>query len=980
MGVIQGCRPRPEVLAGDLQDAIFAADFGNLIAGSAPAVYADPRQFFANTHPAEALRKIVALVFNRLADPVDNGATVRLSTGFGGGKTHTLMALWHLAHHIADPSLGTDLLPAAGRPKQVRVFAVDAGKAGIPVFAERGGVQVHSLWGELFLQMGGAPALGALGAADTPEGSPSEGLIEQVFPAEPTLILLDELVIYMAALSDTGQGNLLKFLNSLASVVGKRSQAMLLVTDPGAQSAYVQQSAAIQTAMTAAATRLDQVLGRKDTDIDPIGSESSQVIVRRLFETVDKTAAERTSALYHDLFERVAKEQPGLIPPIATQSDYARRLVASYPFHPRLLTTAEERLGALQDFQKSRGVLRLFARILRGIWERQVDLDLITAGELDWASDRIQADLLQRLGKDRFKAAVSADVITHARELDGGQPGGVHQRVASALLLESLPLTTQSGLDPADLTLAILRPDEAGPEPNDALDRLVGVCWHTYPMLGGRGWQFRYEPNVIKQIEERMADIEVGEARSRVLAEVQEYFAGPGFKITAWPASARQVPESADLQVVLCQDDTLARTLCALADDSDPLAPIPRRFQNAILAVTARAGALGAATERSRRLLAAESIAREHRTGDHAKLVREQIQRIMPELQRQFGLEARRAFDRIHLAGGAAWSLDESFQVPDDQILKRPEGQASLRRFLTDKGLMYQPGDAIDPDRLVRDILPGATPAPDQPEVFTARAVHERLLSAPGLRLIPGPDLVRQSLLKALNAGKLAICLADGRAYDEAGCVYAAGGQRQRAPGTLGTLTLDDGTLVSPRASAAAGDWLRVDEPKAPGWHDDGAGATGGTGPGPIPKPSTASAVAVTWDQLRALALTRPLRELRLSASRPAAAATLATLAQPLGANSLALSVTFSGDLKDGGRVDFSADNLKLTSPIKPLTVVQTLFNSAVEGADYNADLQLGFAAEGRGDLGAALLGLADQAPADVTPHAVFGPEPGDGA
>ncbi|HYN77561.1 MAG TPA: DUF499 domain-containing protein, partial [Lamprocystis sp. (in: g-proteobacteria)] len=329
------------MLQGDLQDAIFAADFGNLIAGNAPPVYADPQAFFANTHPVAALRKIVRLVFERLADTQEGGATVRLSTGFGGGKTHTLMALWHLANHIADPSLGTELLPAAGRPKQVRVFAVDAGKAGLPIFADHAGLKVHSLWGELFFQMGGPSALTALGTADSPEGSPYEGLIEQVFPQEPTLILLDELVIYMAALSDAGQGNLLKFLNSLASVVGKRSQAMLLVTDPGAQPAYAQQSAALQAAMAAAATRLDQLLGRKDTDIDPIGDESSQVIVRRLFASVDKTAAETASALYHDLFERVAKEQPGLVPPRCTQPDYARRIVECYPFHPRLLETAE---------------------------------------------------------------------------------------------------------------------------------------------------------------------------------------------------------------------------------------------------------------------------------------------------------------------------------------------------------------------------------------------------------------------------------------------------------------------------------------------------------------------------------------------------------------------------------------------------------------------------------------------------------------
>jgi len=79
MGVFSGCKPRKEVLKGDLSDAIFAADFGDLISGKAPAVYGDAETFFQNTHPAKQLCKIVETVFDRLADPKEGGATIRLS-------------------------------------------------------------------------------------------------------------------------------------------------------------------------------------------------------------------------------------------------------------------------------------------------------------------------------------------------------------------------------------------------------------------------------------------------------------------------------------------------------------------------------------------------------------------------------------------------------------------------------------------------------------------------------------------------------------------------------------------------------------------------------------------------------------------------------------------------------------------------------------------------------------------------------------
>ena len=587
----------------------------------------------------------------------------------------------------------------------------------------------------------------------------------------------------MTSLSERGQGNILSFLRKLSSVVGKRPQTVLVVTDPAGQAAYAGQAAKLADALPAAAAKLDDIFDR-NSDFDPIGDESARVIVRRLFDKVDSTATQAASASYHALYQRVLQDSPGGIPAYAAASDYARRIVECYPFHPRLLDTAQERLGALQDFQKSRGVLRLFARILRDVWDVKEDRELITAGDLDWSSSRIQADLLSRLHRESFKAAVLADIERHAGELDGG-PRGIHRRMASALLLESLPTQPNSGLDKAELTLAVLSPDEAGPEPAEALDRLVGVCWHTYPMGGGRGWQFRYEPNIIRQIEERITDIPMEDAKSRVQAEAQQYFSGPTFTLRSWPVNARQVPESADLQLALCETERIAKSVCAYEDDSDPLATIPRRFQNAIVAVCATLSALDQAVDRARRLLAAEAIERDHKTGETAKIVRDQLQRVKPELHKQFRLQTYRAFDRVALAGGNVYSIDEQFQVSEDQMLQRPHGQACLKKFLDAKQLVYQPGDALDVNRFVKDVLPGATPLPDKPGVYTAKAVHERFLGAPGLRLRPDSGVVRQTILKAVSQGKLIVRLPDGRAFDAKGCVEGSEGRRRRVAGSL---------------------------------------------------------------------------------------------------------------------------------------------------------------------------------------------------
>ena len=966
MGVLTSCKPRKEVLAGDLADEIFAADFGRLIAGSAPKVYGNAKAFVQNTHPAQQLCKVVQAVFGRLSDTKEAGATLRLSTGFGGGKTHTLMALWHLAKKVRDPSLGTELLPAAGRPDKVAVIAVDAGKAGVPEFAKHGSTQVHSLHGEIAFQMGGAKALKALGKADDPESSPNESQIAAAFPEGPVLVLLDELVIYMASLSERGQGNVLGYLNRLSAVVSNRPQTVLIVTDPARQVAYAPQAASLGASLEQAAAKLDDVFDRKVSDFDPIGGEGARVIVRRLFEKVDEAAAQATSAGYLQLYKRVTDENAGLIPASATSADYAKRILECYPFHPRLLQTAEQRLGAMQAFQKSRGVLRLFARIVRDVWDAQVDHELISAGEIDWSSSRIQADLLQRLNRDQFKAAVDADLSGHAAELDGGGERGVHSRVASALLLESLPLQSSSGLDPTEATLAVLRPDDAGPEPSEALERLAGACWHTYSMEGGRGSQFRYEPNVLKQIEERKGTIELEDAKGRVLTEVRGYFSGPSFKLAAWPASAKQVPESAVLQLALCESEARAKSVCACSDDTDPQAPQPRRFQNAIVAVAATQAALNEAVSSSQRLIAAEDINREHSRGDTGKLVREQLKRMLPELTKQFRLRSCRAFDKVALAGGAVFALDEQFQVPDEQVLQKAQGQRCLMRFLEEKSLIYGPDDALDVRRFLRDVLPGATPVTDSPDTYSAKAVHERFLSAPKLRLIRDGSIVRKTILRALGDGKLVVRTEDGRAYDANGCVAGEKGKRRRVEQRLTSFGLDDTVLVAAASSPTANEWLK---------EDTGTGGGGDTGKPPPPPPPTVPpgrTRATTWEQIVGYAQDRPLLELRLTARKPADVSALAQVVQPLGANSLSLSLSVGGALKAGGNANFMINDVGLNHPAKPLDMARTLFNSMETAADYEAQLRLDFGAEGRSGLAEQLRQVADSAPDEVRPEADF--------
>jgi len=981
MSIFSSCQPRLEVRQGELNDAIFAADFGDLIAGRSADVYADPAKFFGNTHPAQNLKDVAKAVFSRLANPKDAGLTLRLSTGFGGGKTHTLMTLWHLGRSVSDAALGSEILPPDLRPSKVTTIALDCGKAGVPDFNTHAAASTHSLWGELFYQLGeaggtggGAKALAALGAADAPEASPNAKQLDAVLPEGPILFLIDELVIYMAKLSERGQGNLLGFLNLLSSVVSNRPETVLVVTDPGQQAVYAQQSQRIAQQLEDCARDLEEIFGRKMSSIDPIGDESAKVIVRRLFGKVEPEAARKTAQNYSDLFKRVSAADSRLLPtgganPPSSPA-YKKAIEDCYPFHPRLLKTAEERLGAMASFQKSRGVLRLFARIIRDVWNNQTACDLISAGDVNWADKDIQADLLNRLQKDRFTAAIRADITGHATDLDGGHRG-IHVRSASALLLESLDTTNStSGLDAPELALAILRPEDAGPEPGEALDRLIGVCWHTYPMAGGRGWQFRTEPNVMRQIDEMRGKIAPDDAAARIRAEVQQYFSGAIFKLASWPVQANQVPESADLQLALCTDTKHATNIVTFSDDRDPLSPVPRGFKNALLAVAPSESKWAGALEKAQRLMAAEKIKKEHATGAQGKQVLEQIDRLEPDLRKQFFLHGYRAFDQVVLSGRTPLQLEEQYMVPEAQVLQRPSGQSLLRKFLQEKSLLFDVSDGIAPDYFVDKILPGATPVAGESEAFTAKSIHERILAAPGLRLIPDADVIRATILKSVEAGKTVVCFADGTAFDKEGSVVGVPGHRRRTSSRItSTFSLDDSVRVSLAETDAAKGWLAENKSESGGGKD--GGNSGGSG-GPTPPPPPASQVTVTtWSAILGYAGTRPLLKLELRAPAPAVAATLATLAQPLGADSLTVSVTLSGDAKDGGSVHFAANDLKLNHPTKPLQIAQTLFNSLTDGCGYEATVILSFKG-GRSGLHPALENLQQSASPDVKPIGVF--------
>lgn len=957
------CALRDEVLTGDLQDAIFAADFGHVIEGVGPIVYRDPAIFFSNTHPTKNLKSLLQTVFRNLKDASQPGAAIRLSTGFGGGKTHTLITFWHLAKNI-DSTLGYELLPAADRPRSVTVVGVDGGK----------GLATGTLWGDIALKLGALSEAKARALDATPEASILRGWL----PNSPVLILLDELVIALSEMSEQQQNATIAFINRLVGEIRARTQALLIVTDTAGQAAYEEQAQAIGTALgkSGAEFRLDSVLGRSASDFDPIGDEGPEVINRRLFKRIEVAAAEAASVEYPTTYERIKRDDPSILPDNATTREYAARIRKSYPFHPRLLDTTEDRLAAIQDFNKGRGTLRLFARILRDVWDSDSQLPLISAGDINWESQSIQGDLLGRLNRERFKAAVNADVRDHATRLDEEYSTDMHRRVASALLLESLPLTPSSGMDKRDLALATLRPSDVGHEPGEAVDRLMAECWHLYKDDSGVRYQFRYEPNLNKQIEERANSVSREDARTAINAAVQQFFTGVTFETKPFPSSPRAVSDSARLKLVVAGSGELAQAVCDYDDNSDPAAPQRRRFRNAIFAIAPTTNDLNEAIQAKRREMAAVQL-REEKSND--KQARQAIDELLTILRRRARIAALRSWNRVYLQGRPSLSLDEKYLIAESALGDTTLGQPRLKDFLDEKNIIYKVGESIDVDLLLDSIVTGATPSVDHPGAVNAKAVHERALANERLRLLLNADPLLKSVRKAIEQKRLVLRMPNGEVYDGVQRVSGPAGARLSSAAPIPAFDLNDDVLLATPDAQCVAEWIRVDAPRAPASETiplaDAATQKGATieqireaivrgqldtrtvdGEERIlqnevfqrwtPTTSPIADYATTWEDAIAFAGTRSVESVKLTASTPSAAQTLAVLAQPFGAQSLELYVNVGGSLKDGGTLNFLVQGVKLTHPLKPLEDAVRFARGLANGGRFNVSLTLNFSGQ----------------------------------
>jgi hypothetical protein len=481
-------------------------------------------------------------------------------------------------------------------------------------------------------------------------------------------------------------------------------------------------------------------------------------------------------------------------------------------------------------------------------------------------------------------------------------------------------------------------------------------------------WQFRYEPNILKQIEQRMAQVPRADALDRLRADMQKIFQGGFAKLLPWPPNAKAVPERPELQLALCESEEIARSVVAYTDDT-PDHETMRTYRNAILAIAPDPSGLEKAIQRIQRMMAAEAIEQETPSTEAGKLAREQLKKQKPELSKATRLEAARAFNRLVLADGTTLTIDERFIAPEGTSpLNLPSGQDVVRAFVDDRRLIYGPTDSLDGNYFVDRVFNGAVPHPVFSDARSTAALQRRFLSAQGLKLVADPSVIRTSVLRGVADGRLVVQQEDGTAFDAEGAVHTANGIRQRDRGrSLTTLPMDEATVVAETASDAARSWITT----------AGYGENPKPGELPLPPPPPSGSGAVTTSDLETAATyadKRRLLSLRVTCRSAGDAQKVLGQTQALGAPEVFVEADVVGQMKDGGRLAFNVAETKVSAAIKPLTLAQTLSNSLVEGSSVRVAVVLGFGPDGKADLGALLRTLAMQLSPDTTSEARFAP------
>jgi hypothetical protein len=753
-----------------LDAAEFAVHLDHVREGDAPLDYQDPRRFFERTYLTKNLTDLASQVVRRLSGiTTETSAVFNLSTQFGGGKTHALTLLYHLARAgdaaASWPGVARILDQAGVRSIPKAATAIFVG-LNFDSLTGRGGDDGTPLrktpWGEIAFQLGGEEALAVLAQHEEKFIEPKGDVIQAFLPKDkPCLILMDEVINYVSTYRKLGYHNALyNFMQSLSETARTMENVVLVVSIPASELEYAAEDEADEQRFKKMLDRLGKAI------LMSTENETSEIIRRRLFEwdphavTQDgrillSQEAKESCAEYADWVLEHRSQLPNWFP-----VDNGREVFeAAYPFHPSVLSVFERKWQVLPRFQRTRGVLRLLA-----LWVARAYQDgfkgaqrdaLIGLGSAPLDDPMFRAAVFEQLGENRLEGAITTDICgkkeSFAVRLDDEavdtiRKARLHRKAASTIFFES-----NGGQERAEATVPEIRLDLAEPDLDIGnVETVLEALRNTgyFLTVEGNKYRFNITANLNKLLADRRANVKEQSIQERVKSEIQKVFGvGNGIEKIFFPEQSNQIPDRAVLAlIVLSPEHSLKdeNTLFLIDKLTREAGNSGRTFKSALLWAVAEDPA--GLYDDARRLLAWEEINSEYRRGE-LKIDDTQhrtLETNLGEARRDLRESIWRTYKNVCLLG-----KDNAVRTINLGLVHSSAAESLTVLILS---RLRQDGDledGISPNFLLRHWPPAF-------KEWSTRGVRDAFFASPLFPRLSRPDAIKETIAKGVSDKLLA--------------------------------------------------------------------------------------------------------------------------------------------------------------------------------------------------------------------------------
>ena len=683
------CEPHPDVLAARFSDAEFAANLAQVDQGEGGEEYADPAAFFRITYATEGLRRVLTSVIARLADK-GGDPVIGLQTNFGGGKTHTMLALNHVAAACEAGYKPEELeglgpiFDAAGvatlGPVKRAVF-VGTHKGAAEAMHIEGEREIRTLWGYIAWRLGGWEAVDGIAASEAARTNPgSERLIPILRAAAPCLILMDEVVAFARQLRGLEYDAFHAFMQSLTEAAAAVRGAVVVGSLPesGAEVGDQQGRDALR--------RLEKIFGRVQSAWMPAsGIETFEIVRRRLFQPLDEAADKARDATIR-AFRKLYRDNRADFPAHVREAAYAEEMRRAWPIHPEVLRRFSGDWSVLEKFQRTRGILKIMASVVYALWSGESNAPLISPALLPFRDTKSRTALLEPLNPV-FAAILDSEVDGEqslAARIEAQRPRllKVHAATlaARAVFFATAPHdgAVRGGVTGAELRLSCAQPGDQIAIFGEALQEIASRSAHLY-RDENRYW-FSPQPTLNKLAADRARDISDEQADQRItdfLREERRTRAGFA-RVHAAPDHPADIEDQRSTALVILPPsephDTsssgTSEAASAAAETIERRGSAQRRYRNALVFLAADGANLASARENARRERAWASILKD---GDlQQNLTRAQVDNAQTQ--------ATRSRDALRQSVRAAWVHVLYPSPPDEENEEsRPGGGYVIR-------------------------------------------------------------------------------------------------------------------------------------------------------------------------------------------------------------------------------------------------------------------------------------------------------------